>query len=385
MDKRFLGLAGLAVILLVVLSYTQHRNEPWHVSGMIEADEIRIGSRVGGRVHSVDAEEGSAVTSGQSLLEFEPYQLRESLKEAESQLTRVAAIHQRIVAGFRDEEVAQAKARFDQLSAVLEKAINGAREEDVSAAASQLELAESQLELSRKNFQRVEGLFAKMSLTQSELDQAGMELRVAKASREVRYEELQKLKRGTRPEEVAEAKAELEEANQIWLLRKNGYRPEEIAEAAAAVEAAKATVESVKCQIEELTVTSPINGIIEAMELRPGDLVAANVPVVSLLDSSHLWVRAYVPENRLVIKVGDRMKVTVDSYPNEQFSGHVSYISRQAEFTPGNVQTPEERSKQVFRFKVTFDGDKSKLRALPQNLWKRNEEGEEERREESLE
>ena len=86
--------------------------------------------------------------------------------------------------------------------------------------------------------------------------------------------------------------------------------------------------------------------------MRPGDLVGANAPALSLLDPSRLWVRAYVPEGRLRLVIGQEVTLRVDPFPDETFRGRVSFIARDAEFTPGNVQTPEERSKQVFRIKV---------------------------------
>jgi len=90
--------------------------------------------------------------------------------------------------------------------------------------------------------------------------------------------------------------------------------------------------------------------------------VPPNAPVVSMLDLGTLWVRAYVPENRLDLALGQRVVVTVDSFPGREFAGHVSFVARQAEFTPGNVQTPEERSKQVFRIKVEIDEGRDQLR-----------------------
>ena len=80
------------------------------------------------------------------------------------------------------------------------------------------------------------------------------------------------------------------------------------------------------------------------------------------MDTSHLWVRAYLPENHLDVQVDQKVKVGVDSFPDRRFNGHISFVARQAEFTPGNVQTPEERSKQVFRIKVTLDEALDELR-----------------------
>ncbi len=370
MDKRLVGMAVLAVLLVGVLTYSQRRDEPRHVSGFIEADEIRIGSRVGGRVHRVLVDEGQAVRAGDPLVELEPYQLGELLAEAEAQLARAAAVRDKLKAGFRTEEIAQAKAHYDQLAAVLEKLTNGPRQEDIAAAQAQFELAESQLVLAKTNHQRAEALFAAKTNQQADLDQAAAELRLARATREVRSEELHKLQRGTRPEELAEARAQLDEANQVWLLRKSGYRLEEVAEAQAAADAAEATGRAVRRQIEELVIKAPVDGTIEALELRPGDLVGANAPVISLMNTSRFWVRAYVPENRLALKIGDAVSVTIDSFPGERFPAKITFISRQAEFTPGNVQTPEERSKQVFRIKVTLDEGRDRLRpGMAADVW----------------
>ena len=153
---------------------------------------------------------------------------------------------------------------------------------------------------------------------------------------------------------MAQARAQLAEAEQCWQLRMHGYRPEEIAEATAAVKAAEAALHALNRHIAELTIRAPVDGIVEATALHAGDLVAANAPVLSLLDTRTLWVRAYVPENHFNLKLGQTVHVSVDSFPGRVFAGRISFIARQAEFTPGNVQTPEDRSQQVFRIKVNL-------------------------------
>jgi len=105
-------------------------------------------------------------------------------------------------------------------------------------------------------------------------------------------------------------------------------------------------------RIAELRITAPLAGTIEALRLRRGDLVAPNAPVLTILDPGRLWVRAYVPENRLSFEIGTRVEVRVDAYPDRAFAGEITFIARQAEFVPGNIQTPEERAKQVFRITV---------------------------------
>jgi multidrug resistance efflux pump len=103
--------------------------------------------------------------------------------------------------------------------------------------------------------------------------------------------------------------------------------------------------------------------VVESIELRAGDLIAPNAPVIALLDPSRLWIRAYVPENRLDLQVGRPVSFRVDSFPGRRFPGRIAFVSRQAEFTPSNIQTPEERSKQVFRIKVEVTENLDVLRA----------------------
>ena len=90
---------------------------------------------------------------------------------------------------------------------------------------------------------------------------------------------------------------------------------------------------------------------------------------LSVIDTSRLWVRAYVPENRMALQVGQKLRVTIDSFGKESFTGTVTFVSRQAEFTPSNVQTPEERSKQVFRIKVELPANDRLRPGMSADVW----------------
>lgn len=298
-------LLGLIVAgaLVGLLLWSQQKTGPLQVSGYIEAHDIRIGSRVGGRVRAVHVDEGQTVRQGDTLVELEPFDLPQR----------------------RDE----ATARCDQLKAQLDELITGPRKQEIEAARAQLAESQSQLELARRNYDRLKTLVAAHAESQEKFDAAAAQLKIAGAAADVQRQQLALLEEGTRPEQIAAAKA--------------------------ALASAAASLAAIQRQIDELTIRAPITGTIEAVELRPGDLVAANAPVLSMLDQSQLWVRAYVPENHLGVHIGQKVSVHVDSFPNQTFAGTITFISRQAEFTPGNIQTPEERSKQVFRIKVTLE------------------------------
>jgi multidrug resistance efflux pump len=213
-------------------------------------------------------------------------------------------------------------------------------------------------------------LAANNATTQENLDQATEALAAAEAAVAAQQEELNLLEAGTREEAIRSARAKVEEARLAWELAKQGFREEEIAQAQAARDAAAAAVDAIGQRIEELTIRSPVDGVVEALDLQPGDLAPAAGPVMSLMDVSHMWVRAYVPENRLDLELGQEMRVTVDSFPGEEFAAELTFISRQAEFTPSNVQTPEERVKQVFRIKVELREGLDRLRpGMAADVW----------------
>jgi multidrug resistance efflux pump len=122
--------------------------------------------------------------------------------------------------------------------------------------------------------------------------------------------------------------------------------------------------------MEELQIRATVDGVVEAVELQPGDLVAANAPVLSLMDTGRLWIRAYIPQQFLGMDVGSQVRVSVDGIPDQEFAGRVTFLARQAEFTPRNVQTPEERAKQVFRAKIELVEPGPKLRpGMTVDVW----------------
>ncbi len=370
MRQRALLLAVLALGLLGALWWSQQRSELVKVSGLLEVDDVRLGSRVGGRVRQVLVEEGQRVTAGQTLVELDPYDLMERQAQAAAQLAGAEADLQRLQQGFRVEEIAAAEAQHQRLAAVLERLQVGPRQEEIAAAQAAVAQAAANLKLAQLTFARTQEAFAGKAATQREMDLATQELEARKAALEVQRQQLAELQAGTRREQIAEAQAQLAQAKAEWDLKRNGYRPQEIAAAQAQVEAARAVVAALQQQVAELTVTAPVDGIIEAVDLRPGDLVAPNAPVLTMIDPLRLWVRAYVPENHLNLAVDHEVEVSVDSFPDRRFKGRVSYIARQGEFTPGNVQTPDERSKQVFRIKVLLAEGADVLRAgMAADVW----------------
>ena len=127
---------------------------------------------------------------------------------------------------------------------------------------------------------------------------------------------------------------------------------------------AKANLAQIETQLNEMKVVSPADTVLEILSVRVGDVLAPNREIATLIMPDYLWVRVYVPEPWLGhIKLGDEVRVRLDSFGREEFKGVVEQINRQAEFTPRNVQTVEDRIRQVFGVKIRLENRDDKLRA----------------------
>lgn len=137
-----------------------------------------------------------------------------------------------------------------------------------------------------------------------------------------------------------------------------------LAAAEGRVAQTRAQLDEVEAQLREMQVVAPADSVLEILSVKVGDVLPANREVATLLLPQHLWVRVYVPEPWLgLIKLQDKVRVHVDSFRDDEFSGSVEQINRQAEFTPRNVQTTEDRIRQVFGVKIRLENRDDKLRA----------------------
>ena len=215
-----------------------------------------------------------------------------------------------------DRQIREQEARVGSARAGLTKAINGPRREETERARVEWRNAE-------KERLRQEALLREGLAPQQQYDNAAAAARMARQS----YDELA---RGNRPEDIAAARAALaEQEGQLAYLHR---------------------------QKEELVVRAPADGVVATMDMRPGDLVAANQPVATLLEPAQMWVRVYVPEPQLgLVTVNEPAEISVDTFPHRTFPGKVVEIRQRSEYTPRNVQTLEQRGDQVFGVKVAID------------------------------
>ena len=333
------------------------------ISGIVEADDIHVGSKIGGRVLKVVARKGQTVKAGEVLVLLEPRELDASLAEVQAAMRQAQAKLALLTAGYREEEIEQAEAAMKQSQAELSQLVAGPRQQEIDQARADWLAAKAQAENSRKLQRRMEDLSKRDLIAKQDFDDAQAKAEESEQKMKSARERYDLVLAGTRTEEIERARQRLAETEAKLRQLKRGFRKEEVAQAKSEVEAARARVELIRTQLDETVIKAPVDAVVEVLDLEPGDLVGAGKPMATLLRTNSLWVRAYLPEAKLgFVKTGAKVRVRVDSFPNRDFAGIVRRVSRQAEFTPRNVQTWEERVLQVFQTEVVIDDPDHVLR-----------------------
>jgi len=335
-------------------------------SGTIETREVRVGSKVGGRVAAVLVEEGQEVTAGQSLVRFDIADLETQKAQAEARIAQQQARLDRLLHGARPEEKAQAHAVTENARASLDAVKNWPRPEEIEQARASLAAAEADQKNAEVAFERTRQLRSSGDISQQEFDAAKFRFDNQRARRDAETKKLDLLLNGSRKEDIRAAEEKLRQAQETERLVNAGPRSEEIADARAQLAEAQARLDQIKVQIEEGEVKSPTAATVEVLSVRPGDLLTPNQNVARLLEKDQIYVRVYIPEPQLSqIKVGQKAKLKVDNVDkaDRTFDGVIEQISAQGEFTPRNIQSRDERNHQVFAVKVRIDNREGKLKA----------------------
>ena len=273
-------------------------------SGTIEAIEINVASKVAGQVVELAAEEGRRVEPGDILA-----------------IVDHAAL---------DIQLRQATACVRLAEAQLALLVKGARSEDIRQAEETLKQAEASLKLAADDARRMRDLAGSGSVTPKSREDAETRLAVATAQKNAADEALKKVRRLARPEEIRAAEARLAQA--------------------------QAAADLLAKTIADCTIAAPSAGVVTQRAVERGELVSPGATLVTLVDLDIVSVMIYVPEKVLGrIKLGDRAEVRIDAFPDKTFAGEVTYISPEAEFTPKNVQTKEDRVKLVFGVKIEIE------------------------------
>lgn len=305
MKKRLLALVAVVVVGAAAVFYARWQPTPpvdrLVVSGNIEVTEARASFKTGGRVEARLVSEGAVVQAGQTVARLDRVELAQQVALQQAEVHGAAADLAELEAGSRPEEISQgeaalARARAEEERWRAEAARQAALYEQDIVSAREREAAQAALEVARTHVRDAE-------------------------------ERLTLLRKGPRHERIAQARARLERARQalgLWQTR-----------------------------LDDALLVAPISGIVLSEHVEPGEYVSPGTPVVTIGALADVWLRAYIDQPDLGrVKVGQRARLTTDTYPDKVYDGVVSFLASEAEFTPKNVQTQKERVKLVYRIKV---------------------------------
>ncbi len=299
-------LVAVAVAGWLILRGDADRGGGLVASGTVEATDADLGFQAPGRVLTIGVREGDAVEAGAELARLETRELEANVAAARAQLEAVQARLTELEAGARPQELAAAEAAE---RSAAQRAAEAGRESE-----------------------RALTLFEGGAISRAALDRAETALDVAQAA--------------------------LDQAREQRGLLVEGPRTETIRAQRAAVGGARANVERAEAALANAIVTAPFAGVVTIRHREPGEAVTPGAPVLTLLDPNDRWVRIYIREDQIgQLQLGMAASIVSDTYRDRTYSGEVVFIGSEAEFTPRNVQTAEERTRLVYPVKVRITGD----------------------------
>ncbi len=369
-------------------------------SGTIEGESTIIAAEVGGRVTAVNADEGDAVAAGnvlveldKSLLESQLGELHAAISTAKANLAAVKDSPQPEAVSVAQAQLAQAQVQRDsayQVWQAMLPLLDDPQDLDVpiKEMQSQIKQAESQVEQAQASLKTAQIQEEAASRDQSshaalvaydisQKQRAATEIGVQMAEAQVKLLKVQLAhlwEQYTNPVQLqvrvnqAEAGYHIAEAAVALAQAKlnaaqAGPTAEEIAVADAKVRLAESSLALVDAQLAQLTLTTPRDGTITVRTIEPGELAVPGATLLKLTDLDKVTLRVFIPETQIGrVKLGQTAHVTIDS-ADQIFDGTVTYIANEAEFTPKNVQTKEERVNLVFAVEITLANSEHLLKA----------------------
>jgi len=316
--------AGIALLAAAAAACgTRATDSPARASGYVEATDVRVASRIGGRIAAVNVQEGQRVEAGAVVATLSPVDIDLALARIRTERAQAAAQLNLLLAGPRPEDI-----RLAEAQAAAASADQHAAETDLASARIDEARFQQLMDRNAGVAKQRDDAVARRQLAEARVHAAAERLSAAKST-------VERTKAGARPEEIAGARAKV-----------------------ATVDAQTAILEHDRA---ETTIAAPIAGIVASRLVEPGELVAAGAPIVLVVDLDRAWASVYLEET-LVPQVRIDQPATVITDGGDRIEGRVSFISPKAEFTPRNVQTANERAKLVYRIKVAVDNSKGVLK-----------------------
>ena len=321
--KKPVALILVVVVIVALIGggtwwYQSRQDNGLTLYGNVDIRTVNMSFRVGGRLASLAVDEGDAITSGQvlGLLDKAPYE--NALMQAKAGVSVAQAQYDLMLAGYRDEEIAQAAAAVKQAQAAFDYAQNF--------------------------YQRQQGLWKSRTISANDLENA-------RSSRD-------------------QAQAQLKSAQDKLSQYRTGNRQQDIAQAKASLEQAQAQLAQSELDLQDTTLIAPSDGTLLTRAVEPGSMLNAGSTVLTLSLTRPVWVRAYVDERNLSqAQPGREILLYTDGRPDKPYHGKIGFVSPTAEFTPKTVETPDLRTDLVYRLRIVVtDADDALRQGMPVTL-----------------
>lgn len=307
--KRIAAIAAVAAVAAIAW-WLLRGDDPGEAailaSGTVEATETDLGFQVPGRIEAISVREGDRVEAGTILARLDP-------REPEARRTAAAAA------------VELAGARLAELEA-------GSRTQEIARAEARMRAAAEALAERERDLERARRLHAGGAISREALERAETARTVAETT--------------------------LDEAREALDLVREGPRPEQLAAQRAALRQAEAVLAQTDAHLADSRITAPVGGVVAIRHREPGESVGPGAPVLTVRDLDDRWVRIYVPGPLIGrVQLGQQAEIRGDTHPDRTYRGEVFFIGSEAEFTPRNVQTAEERTRLVYPVRVRILDD----------------------------
>ncbi|MBL8178395.1 MAG: HlyD family efflux transporter periplasmic adaptor subunit [Bryobacterales bacterium] len=370
-----LVLAAIAVALLRSNLFRKEEINVIRLSGNIEMTQVDIAFKVPGRIVELNVKEGSAVEKGEVVARIDRLTMESQKAREMAGVDAATAMLSQIVTAIEyqrqaiDGDLALRQAELRAAESRVAELLAGSRSQEIAAAKAQLADMRTWAGQAKRDWERAQALFQNEDISAAQYEQfRAKHESTAQATRQAE-ERLALLEEGPRKETIDQARAQVErakaairlaETNRLELKR----REQELAVRRAEIGRAKAGVAIIDAQLEDTAAASPIGGVVMVKSAENGEIVAAGAVVATIGDLRHPWLRAYIGERDLGrIKIGTEVKLSTDSFPGKVYLGRISFIATEAEFTPKQIQTEDERVKLVYRIKVDVDNPNQELKA----------------------
>ncbi len=344
------------------------------VSGNIRMTEVEIAFKTPGKLVERTVDEGDWVKKGQVVARLDTAPL---LRQREQATAAIQAAEARVAQSLAALEysrenvatsISQRQAEIQSAEANLRELKTGSRPQEIQQAEAAVEAAGARAEEAQQNLARGQTLFKTEDISAQDIDRLESAAESAAAALRQSQQQLELVKEGPRSERIDSASAQTDRARAALRSAEAGRLDlkrlqQEVAARRADVETARAQLAFIDTQLEDAVAVSPVDGVVLVKSAEPGEILAAGTPVLTIGDIEHPWLRAYV--NQIYqgrVRIGAGVKVTTDSFPDKTYEGTVSFISSDAEFTPKEIQTAEERVKLVYRLKIDIPNPNQELK-----------------------